>query len=228
MFAREISQLLAYWHSLGGGEQLPERSALDLRELKPLLPWMFILAMAEDGSLRYRLAGSSLEAAIGRGMANQIFSDVFANSEHAMFMEELYATSLVQGCGLFRRGTFNLLDEEGQSLEVIALPFQDTRTMGGTVLVGLVAPFEVQNQGFVDHWGELEQNLSALYSIPSPHALGYSQLSERVQRMLLKRQIQFNIMDVKRTLKAGNREQLTEQPEISVLSLGGSSTLTVN
>jgi hypothetical protein len=189
---------------------------------------MFILAMAEDGALRYRLAGSSLEAAIGRGMANQIFSDVFANSEQAMFMEELYATSLVQGCGLFRRGTFNLLDEEGRTLEVIALPFQDTRTMGGTVLVGLVAPFEVQNQGFVDHWGELEQNLSALYSIPSPHALGYSQLSERVQQVLLKRQIPFNVMDVKKTLEAGQKEQYAEHPEIPVLSMNRSSTHIVN
>lgn|GEM_PF-1519358 len=200
MLSPELCQLLAYWNDLGGADALPERSQLDLRQLTPILPWMFILEMSPDGALRYRLAGSSLEEAVGCGMAGKTYADIFHDHEQASVMEELYATSLVQGSGLVRTGAFSLDQNEKFDLEVLALPFADTRAMGGTVLVGVVRPFDVLNQGFLDRWGRFHHDLTTLMVVPSPRIVTSGQLSDRVNATLELIGVELRALDVPKVL----------------------------
>lgn len=219
MLSPEVCQLLGYWRSLGGGDQVPERNVLNLRHLTPILPWMFILEMSTDGSLQYRLAGSSLEEAIGRGMAGQTYGNVFATHEQSSLMEELYAISLVQSSGVLRTGSFKLQSNNRFDLEVLSLPFADSRAMGGTILVGVVRPFEFQNQGFIDRWGEFDQQVERILTIPSPRVVTTAQFSPRVNTLLESFDIDLRVMDLKKVLEIdglGLHHKYKEVPSISL------------
>ena len=219
MLSPEVCQLLGYWWSLGGGEKVPERSLLNLRHLTSILPWMYILEMSADGSLRYRLAGSSLEEAIGRGMAGETYCNVFSATEQAALMEELYAVSLVQSSGILRTGSFKLHSKKRFDLEVLSLPFQDSRAMGGTILVGVVRPFEFQNQGFVDKWGEFDQRVENILTIPSPRVVAVKQLSKRVSDLLQEFDIDMRAMDLEKVIEIDDRGLHHKFKEVPSLSL---------
>jgi len=215
----EVCQLLSYWRSLGGGVTVPERNVLDLRRLTSIMPWMFILEMSPDGSLRYRLAGSLLEEALGCGMAGQTYCTVFSSTEQASIMEELYAVALVQSSGILRTGSFKLNAEANFDLEVLTLPFLDSRAMGGTILVGVVRPFEVQNRSFVDKWGEFEQRLKRIYTIPSPRIVMSSQFSGRVLGLLDELGIEMRAMDLDKVIEIdynGLHHKYEEVPSVSL------------
>lgn len=231
MLSPEICQLLAYWCSLGGGNKAPERSALDLRHLTSILPWMFILEMSPDGSLRYRLAGSSLEEAMGHGMAGETFGEVFANSQHAALMEELYAVALVQSSGILRTGSFKLHSEVALDMEVLALPFLDARAMGSTILVGVIRPFETKNRAFVDKWGEFDQQLEKLFTIPSPRAVTLSNLSARVHTLLAEFEIELRVMDLAKVIEIDGRglhDRYKEVPSFSLETLNPDQPSSLN
>ncbi|WP_417465310.1 PAS domain-containing protein [Kordiimonas sp.] len=231
MLSSEVCHLLSYWRSLGGGKAIPERTALDLRKLTNLLPWMFILEMGEDGSLRYRLAGSSLEAAVGRGMAGRTYGEIFSNREQAGLMAELYAVALVQSCGVLRTGALAFDKNETFEMEVLALPFTEPRAMGGTILVGVVRPFEFDNQGFIDRWGEFQHDLSEILVVPSPRVMLNCQLSPRVQAALERLDITIRAVDVDKVLeieRKGGVPGLMGVPSIELDGLGSDQTQCLN
>lgn len=228
----ELCQLLAYWKDLCVEQKLPERTQLDLRQLTTLMPWMFILEMGKDGSLRYRLAGSSLEEAVGRGMAGRTYAEIFQDHEQAAIMEELYATALVQGCGLVRTGAFTLAADESIDLEVLALPFAESRAMGGTVLVGVVRPFDTLNQGFLDHWGQFQQHLSSLMVVPSPRIITPDQLSDRVKQALTALDVELRALDVvsvlQKFIRGEKYPEAQEIPSIDLALLSADQEMTLN
>lgn len=219
MLSPEVCQLLGYWRSLGGGERLPERISLDLRQLTHIMPWMFILEMTEDGALTYRLAGSSLEEALGRGMAGQTYYSIFSETEQACIMEELYATALVQGSGVLRTGALKLRSKSKFDLEVLSLPFSDARAMGGVILVGVIRPFEAKNQAFVDKWGEFDQQLKRLFVIPSPRLVGTQHLSKRVCSSLSDLGVDLRVMDLPKVMEIDNSGMHHKFPEVPSVSL---------
>ena len=231
MLSPDLCQLLGYWRSLGGGKTVPERSLLDLRQLTNLLPWMFILEMGPDGGLRYRLAGSSLESALGRGMAGRTYSEIFSDHEQAAVMEELYAIAIVQSCGILRTGAFSFDEKEHFDMEVLALPFIEMRAMGGVVLVGVVRPFEAANQGFVDRWGGFRHDLTELLVVPSPRVMALPQLSPRVRVALEIMSLDIKAMDVEKVLeidRLGTHGSYSEIPSVTLEHLTGAQTQNLN
>ncbi|MEX0299063.1 MAG: PAS domain-containing protein [Kordiimonas sp.] len=219
MLSPEVCQLLAYWRSLGGGERLPDRASLDLRQLTHIMPWMFILEMTADGALTYRLAGSSLEEALGRGMAGETYYSIFSQTEQACIMEELYATALVQGSGVLRTGSLKLASRSKFNLEVMSLPFSDPRAMGGVILVGVIRPFEARNQAFIDKWGEFDQQLKRLFIVPSPRVVGTSHLSDRVNKSLSALKIDLRVMDLPKVIEIDHSGMHHKFPEVPSVSL---------
>lgn len=231
MLSSEVVRLLSYWASLGGGQTIPERSALDLRQLTSILPWMFILEMGNDGALRYRLAGSSLEEAVGRGMAGRTYAEIFSDHEQAAIMEELYAVALVQSCGVLRTGSLSFDENERFTMEVLALPFVEARAMGGIVLVGVVRPFDVDNMNFVDRWGGFRQELSEILVVPSPRVMAEEQLSERVRRALDMLSIKVRALDMDKLLEIDRRggvPGLMGLPSLELDGLSGHQRHTLN
>ncbi len=222
MLCPEICLFLGYWYSLCKGNSVPQRGQLDLRELTSILPWMFILEMAPDGALRYRLAGSALESAMGRGMAGRTYSSVLSETEQGSVMEEMYATALVQGCGILRTGTFQIEADSNFDLEVLSLPFVEERAMGGVIMVGVVRPFEVNNQGFIDKWGGFEQSLQQLLVVPSPRALMEEHLSKRVKDLLDNLKVTLRAIDLPKVIeidRKGQHQLYTAIPSLSLANI---------
>ncbi|MFC3053461.1 PAS domain-containing protein [Kordiimonas pumila] len=231
MLSSEICQFLTYWQSLGGGSKVPARSMLDLRQLTQILPWMYILEMSPDGAIRYRLAGSAIEAAVGCGMAGKIYSDVFSERVHAKVIEELFAVSLVQGCGVLRTGKFSLDNSSLYNLETLTLPFSDARAMGGIILVGVMCPFEYDNDAFVDKWGALNESIEQVYIVPSPRIVTYSNLTKRVSDGLDAINVQLRIVNLKKILEInslGTHRDYTDVPSHSVEYFAGKTEYIVN
>jgi len=219
MLSPEVCQFLTYWRSLGGGYRVPERTLLDLRQLTQILPWMFILEMAADGAMRYRLAGSALEGAVGRGMAGETHNSVFAEFEQAAVLEELYAVALVQGCGVLKTGSFTLASTTSQALEFITLPFSDPRAMGGIIFVGIIRPFEYHNVDFDDKWGELSEEINRLFVVPSPRIVRLSQLSERVTSSFQEMDVKLRVLNLKKVIEIdglGVHHQYSEIPSFNI------------
>ncbi len=201
MLGSEACQFLRYWCSLGGGRIIPDRSNLELRKLTSLLPWMFILEMGPDGSLRYRLVGSAIEEAMGRGMTGQAYADKFRDPEQAAMLEELYSMALVQSCGLIRSGSFYVDGDCSTQMETLVLPFSEARAMGGVVLVGYMKPFDCYNQSFSDKWGSCGMDISDILVIPAPRILDLNQLSAKAQRLLRDHDVHIEALDVHRVLE---------------------------
>lgn len=181
---------------MGGGGQTPSRRALDLRKLTSILRWMFILEMASDGSLRFRLVGSMLEEAMGTGMTDRHYSDLFNLEIDGGLAEEIYALSIVRGCGLLRRGNLRLGDLQDQNFEVLALPFSDERAMGGTVMVAAVMPFQFDNPTFIDSRDRFHVHIDDMLLLPSPSVIKPEQISPRLHDLLSSQNAQLRVLDV--------------------------------
>ena len=209
----ELCNFLNYWRSLGGGDQVPARRLLDLRRLTSILRWMFILEMDGDGSLRFRLAGSSLEEAIGVGMTDQTYNSIFNSTPDGGIAEELYALSIVRGCGVLRSGAVTIDGDYFHELEVLALPFADERAMGGTVLVGAIRPVEFENQSFEDKRDTLALSIDDMFLLPSPNLITPQQMSNRLTKLMKEHKIDLRVVDM---------EQIFSQVEDGTMSNGQS------
>lgn len=205
----ELVKFLNYWRSLGGGTQVPARSRLDLRELASMLRWMFIMEMASDGTLKFRLAGSALEEAFGIAMTDRPYSDIFNFREDQDLAEEVYALSVVRGCGLLRVGQLSFKDNKRQPLEVLALPFADPRVMGGIVMVAVVQPFSFENIANIDTRDLVSMGVDDIYLIPSPHVVTPKQLPDRLHDAMTAGEI---------SIRAINTDKLAELSQTNPLS----------
>lgn len=181
---------------------------LDLRHLTSILRWMFIIAMDSDGTLKFRLAGSSLEEAMGCGMTDRNYGDIFSVNGEGTLSEQLYALSIVQGCGVFRTGTFSLDGMLHHDLEVMALPFIDQRALGGTVLVGVLKPFDFENSSYVDRRPTYETSIDDVLIIPSPRVISKAQLPESVEILLAERGIELRALDLQSVMEMSDSGQL--------------------
>ncbi len=157
--------------------------------------------MASDGSLRFRLAGSMLEEAMGTGMTDCHYSDLFSLEIDGGLAEEIYALSIVRGCGLLRRGTLRLGDLQEQNFEVLALPFSDERAMGGTVMVAAVMPFQFDNPTFIDSRDRFHIQIDDMYLLPSPSVIKPEQVSQRLQSLLSLQDTELRVLDVAQMLE---------------------------
>lgn len=192
----ELYNFLSYWRALGGGDDVPARRLLDLRRLTSNLRWMFILEMDGDGTLRYRLAGSSLEEVVGVGMTDQTYDAIFDSNTDDGIAEEVYALSIVRGCGVMKCGTFSVDGKFRHELEVLALPFADERALGGTVLVGAIRPVSIENHSFEDRRENLSVGVDEMFLLPSPNLITPQQITQRLTNKLKKRKIDLRVLDM--------------------------------
>lgn len=200
--SHELMQFLSYWSALGGGQTIPDRERLDLRNLSSAVRWSFILEMGMDGALQFSLAGPSLEEALGCQMSGHNYSDILAFKDGNFPAEELYAQCLVKGCGLLRIGRFSSADGASVLTQILALPFADPRPLGGTVMVGLVSPFDAPNHKNQDRREHLTHQVSSLVAVPSPRVVTIGQLSKGLRDSLSVHGLQLTALDTDAFLRA--------------------------
>ncbi len=159
------------------------------------------MEMGSDGSLRFRLAGSSLEEAMGVGMTDRSYAEIFDSSKDSGLAEQIYALSIVRGCGLLRKGTFTFDGTYSQEFEVLALPFADERAMGGTVMVSVVRPFIVENLGFEDSREDLCLDIEDMFLLPSPNVIMPDQIGPELKASLSLQGLDLRVLDMQRLLE---------------------------
>ena len=187
---------LRYWCGLGGGERVPARHSLDLRELPDALPWMFIANMTADGSLAFSLAGSAVQSAMGTGIINRNYGDMFDNSVDDGLGVEMYTLAIVRGCGLYRCGALTLNGQDYQSFEVLALPFADDRALGGTIMVAAIGPIDAEDRDLTSGTDNIHLDLKHMFMIPSPSFIKAEQIPAKLQKKISDQHVQPKVMDL--------------------------------
>lgn len=138
---------------------------------------------------------------MGCGMTDRCYGDIFSQNGEGILSEELYALSIVQGCGVLCCGNFTLDGLNQHDLEVMALPFTDQRALGGTVLVGVMKPFDCENSSFIDRRATYQTALDDMLLVPSPRLLSPDQLPARLQARLDEMELELRALDLVRVIE---------------------------
>ena len=114
--------LLGQWLDLKGNRPAPARGDLDLRQLRRLAPWLFILEPAgEANGFSYRLAGTGLCAFLKTEMTGTDFLSGWGQTEASAFSRALGAVT-----GRLQPAHFRIryLTDRGQKIgaDMLALP----------------------------------------------------------------------------------------------------------
>ena len=133
--------LFRYWESIRGERSAPLRSDIQLQQICPLLPWIFISEPVPDGSdHRLRLAGTGLCELWGENMTGK---DLFAawNNFEQSTMNKLLGSAITEHHPFIMR--CRVRNESGMSatVEIMGLPVEADDT-GRTQVLGLIVPFQ--------------------------------------------------------------------------------------
>ena len=129
-------------------------------------------------------------------MTDQTYNSIFDCSLDGGMAEELYALSIVRGCGVLRSGVVTTDGDCFHELEVLALPFTDERAMGGTVLVGAIKPVNFENQSFEDKRESLALSIDDMFLLPSPNLITPQQMPNRLTNLLKEYGIDLRVLDM--------------------------------
>jgi hypothetical protein len=133
--------LFRYWESIRGERSAPLRSDISLREIRHLLPWMFISERKfGDAAHRLRLAGTGVCQLWGDNMTDK---DLFASWSkfERTTMCKLLDSALIDNHPFVMRCRARTARDVSVTLEILGLPVQADDT-GSTQVLGLVVPFQ--------------------------------------------------------------------------------------
>lgn len=129
--------LAAFWRGRCAGGRPPPRSAVDPKELRSHLPYLYLFeALPAQRDFRARLIGTAVVSARGHDMTGRLLSDILASSGDALaFIREALCRCLREEIPVFLRGaTFWIAGKEFRRFESVYLPLTDERGGPGFVL----------------------------------------------------------------------------------------------
>lgn len=120
MIHGEIRALYAYWEALRAGRPCPDRHEIDPREMPADARHVFLLEQLGEGNVRFRLAGSALNEALGFDLGGMSLRAIMEGPSRESVVA-LVAEALAEpGVGYAR-----LLEPDGASLwEMLLLPLR--------------------------------------------------------------------------------------------------------
>lgn len=135
MIHSEIRALYSYWEALRGQRPCPYRAEIEPRDMQGDVRYLFLIENLGQGNLRFRLAGSALEDAIGFDLRGMSARTIMAGKARENFSALISETLAEPGVGYAR-----LLGPEGvQVWEMILLPLRSE--FGRTdLLIGCLHP----------------------------------------------------------------------------------------
>ena len=191
-----IQQFLSYWDGLRGKGAPPVKELIDLKQILSLLPWVSILELAPDGTVTYRLAGSTFEAAFGTGLKGRTLYSQFADEEEGAFYQRLFSQALVAECGVLINGHARFAAEELSSFSMLALPFRTPESLGCVEYMCVVEPFTYDNHQFLDRFGSIQYFDEEIYLIPQNDLIERDTFDRTVHDMLARKDIALRYLDV--------------------------------
>lgn len=92
---KRVTALLTYWRGLAGDQPAPLRRKVDPRQVKELLPRLFVISLKAADQPRFTLAGTALCAIWGTELRNRPAIDLIAPGYRPLFMAAVQAVSEV-------------------------------------------------------------------------------------------------------------------------------------
>lgn len=134
-----LQALLNYWNDLRGDRPAPRRSEIEPRDLKKILPHVFILERNDRWTYRFRLAGTGLCATYGMEFRRHNMAALWQDESQQQVLELLNDVTGTGAIGSIEY-TAETPDNRQVSMEMILLPLaQDngavTRVLGAAVAV---------------------------------------------------------------------------------------------
>ncbi|MDJ0941927.1 MAG: PAS domain-containing protein [Kiloniellales bacterium] len=103
-----LQRLFLYWSRKKAGRELPSRKDIDPVEIGPeILPHIMLTDILEDGRLRYRLAGTVVEAVTGQSLSGQ-YLDELLRPPYRDYVLALYAEIIGKRCALYTESLYPL------------------------------------------------------------------------------------------------------------------------
>jgi hypothetical protein len=133
--------LFRYWESIRGERSAPQRSDIQLQQIYPLLPWVFISEpLPGDLGHRLRLAGTGVCELWGENMTGKDLFAAWKKFERGT-MNKLLNSAVIDRHPFIMR--CRVRNESGMSatLEIMGLPVEADDT-GKTQVLGLIVPFQ--------------------------------------------------------------------------------------
>ncbi len=180
------------------------------------------MEMTSNGTLRLRLAGSSIEAAMGIGMTDRSFDELFDTKADRGIGAETYALSLIHGAGLLRRGLLSFDGKNAQPFEVLALPFADSRVAAGTVLIAAVRPFIHENHSFIDLRKNIRIRINKMFMLPPSNVEIQDQIPAKLSEALLIKQVELNVVDADQFAAILNTDEMSSEADVHSFAYEGS------
>ena len=206
-----LFDFVKYWQGLGGGERVPARHSMDLRKLPDAVPWIFIVDMTADGTVMIRLSGSAIQSAMGVGMTDHTYRDLFGDEVDESVGVDMYRLAIVRGCGLYRSGVLTLDGHVDQPYEIIALPFSDERTLGGTVMVAVLRPVDFGDRDKTSGADNVRLKVKHMLMIPSPNFIKAEQIPVDLKKRLKSQKLNPRVMDLEEFLSLASSGELPDE-----------------
>lgn len=131
-----LRRLFLYWSGKRAGRDLPSRQDIDPIEIGPeVLPHIMLTDVLDSGRLRYRLAGTAVEAVTGHSLSGHHLDellrppyrdyvlslyDEIIKGRHALYTESLYPLHGTQPERLTKRLMMPLVSEDDEVVMVLS------------------------------------------------------------------------------------------------------------
>ncbi|MCX8997732.1 PAS domain-containing protein [Rhizobiaceae bacterium BDR2-2] len=135
----ECHEIYAYWDKLRGDAGAPVRNLIEPAALRSVLPDIFMLQMAEDGDLTFRLAGTRMCARFGRELRGCPFEMLWANGRRCNAVEIAQAAVLYENPVLMNLVGF-FEDDETRRFDMLLLPLRSPEGRCDRLLGALLPP----------------------------------------------------------------------------------------
>lgn len=173
--------LLRYWEALRGNRPAPERRDLDLKQLRHLVPYLFIAErLGPAGGFVWRLAGTGLCELYGRELTGSDLLSGWDELERSIIQRFLTGVTALHKKALLR---FTLLTDRGQQIgaEMLALPLTAADGVTTHVLGGLFpsAPHDIRHY---DSLAPLEVTFARFLEAESAEAPQQVEAATQVRR----------------------------------------------
>lgn len=141
-----LAELHAYWAGRRGERVAPARSDIDPVDIPHLLPHIALaeVVMPEDAAagntvprIRYRLAGTEIEARFGTPLTNR-FLDELKQGEYLAYIQSLYRRLIEEPAPIYSEGSFAAGDGNRLLAKRLMLPLSDDGKTVNMVLSGVV------------------------------------------------------------------------------------------
>lgn len=125
-----VKMAIAYWQSVRGSRLFPSRKELKPREIAPLLPYLALLKVIDDGAdFEHRIVGDAQVRALRVRVQNRRFSEIAAEAPELVSVSKPLFLKVVQTraplCWRARTG-YDAVDVVFKEVEGVLLPLGET------------------------------------------------------------------------------------------------------